>query len=293
MGGTGAGSSNEENKGGQDQKTKDAAKGLTKVCYYERLGVEKDASEKEIKNGFRKMSLKLHPDKNPDRDTTEEFQEVNEAYQCLSDNQSRAWYDKHRDQILKGKDPDNMKEGDESYMTPSNLKPFFKDSCHGGMFPTAENNFYTVYDELFRKLDKEEELEEEVGKHHYEAPAFGLHYACAEDVFAFYDNWKCFSTCKSMAYADLYNPNEAPNRRVKRIIETENKKERQREQKRFNEMVRELIEKLMEKDPRYKKFVLQREQEKAEKKRKIEEAKAAQRAEKEEELRLYREERAR
>ena len=45
-------------------------------------------------------------------------------------------------------------------MTPSNLKPFFKDSCHGGMFPTAENNFYTVYDELFRKLDKEEELEE-------------------------------------------------------------------------------------------------------------------------------------
>lgn len=58
-------------------------------------------------------------------------------------------------------------------------------------------------------------------------------------------------------------------------------------------MVRELIGKLMEKDPRYKKYVLQREQERAEKKRKIEEAKEAQRMEKEEELRLYREERAR
>ena len=58
-------------------------------------------------------------------------------------------------------------------------------------------------------------------------------------------------------------------------------------------MVRDLIDKLMDKDPRYKKYVLQREHEKAEKKRKIEEARAAQKAEKEEELRLYREERAR
>jgi molecular chaperone DnaJ len=37
------------------------------------VGVEKDAGEAEIKKAFRKQSLKLHPDKNKDRDTTEEF----------------------------------------------------------------------------------------------------------------------------------------------------------------------------------------------------------------------------
>ena len=150
MGGTGANTSNEENQGGQDQKTKDEAKGLTKQCYYQLLGVEKDANDRDIKNGYKKMSLKWHPDKNPDRDTTDVFQDINEAYQCLSDNTSRAWYDKNRDQILRGKDPDNMNEGDESYMTPSKLKPFFSNTCHGGMDPKSDNNFYTVYDNLFR-----------------------------------------------------------------------------------------------------------------------------------------------
>tara|TARA_B110000285_G_C14659307_1_gene395392 strand:+ start:99 stop:263 length:165 start_codon:yes stop_codon:yes gene_type:complete len=54
-----------------------------------------------------------------------------------------------------------------------------------------------------------------------------------------------------MAYADLYNPKEAPNRRVKRIIEVENKKERQRERVEFNNEVRKLIEYIKDKDYRY------------------------------------------
>jgi hypothetical protein len=54
----------------------------------------------------------------------------------------------------------------------------------------------------------------------------------------------------------LYNPNEAPNRRVRRLIEAENKKERNKERVKFNDIVRELVENLKQKDPRYKKFVL-------------------------------------
>jgi DnaJ family protein A protein 5 len=145
---------------------------------------------------------------------------------------------------------------------------------------------------LFRQLDKEEEMEEEVGVKHYQAPPFGLHFACAEDVFAFYDHWKHFTTCKQFSYADLYNPKDAPNRRVKRIIEIENKKERQKERNKFNDMVRELIDKLREKDPRYKKYILIQQQEKEEKRRKLEEEKAAKRAVEAERLRQYREERA-
>ena len=202
------------------------------------------------------MSLKLHPDKNLDRDTTEDFQNLNEAYQCLSDPQSRAWYDKHRDSILRGKDTNNMKEEDEEYVTKSDLKQYFGNTMHKGFDPKKDGNFFDVYDELFKKLDKEEELEEEVGVKHIDSKFFGNHLACAEDVFAFYDDWKFFSTSKKFAYADAYNPAEAPNRRIKRLIEAENKKERQKERVSFNDAVRELVEQLKSKDPRYKKFLL-------------------------------------
>lgn len=46
-----------------------------------------------------------------------------------------------------------MDEKDENYITKSKLAPYFKDSCHSGMDPNKDNNFFTVYDALFRKLD--------------------------------------------------------------------------------------------------------------------------------------------
>ena len=150
-----------------------------------------------------------------------------------------------------------MNEGDEDYFTKTKLKPFFSSTCYSGFDASAKDNFFKVYDQLFQTLDKEEELEEEVGVKHHVAARFGEHYACAEDVFAFYEDWKFFTTCKQFTYADLYNPKEAPNRRVKRIIEMENKKERTKERNKFNEMVRELVLKIQDKDPRYKKFILQ------------------------------------
>lgn len=90
-----------------------------------------------------------------------------------------------------------------------------------------------------------------------------------------------------MAYADLYNPKEAPNRRVKRIIEVENKKERQRERVEFNNEVRKLIEYIKDKDYRYQKFVLKVEAEKAAKRNKIEEEKEVVRQAHAERLRLH------
>ena len=70
------------------------------------------------------MSLKWHPDKNQGVDTTEQFQDINEAYQCLSDPQSRTWYDNNRDSILRGKKPEEMNEADEVYFTKIKLKPY-------------------------------------------------------------------------------------------------------------------------------------------------------------------------
>ncbi len=62
--------------------------------YYEVLGVQKGASDDEIKKAYRKMAKQYHPDLNPDDKTAEaKFKEVGEAYEILSDKQKRARYD--------------------------------------------------------------------------------------------------------------------------------------------------------------------------------------------------------
>lgn len=62
--------------------------------YYELLGVSRDASDVDIKKAYRKLAMKLHPDRNPgDESTEEKFKDVQKAYAILSDKQKRAAYD--------------------------------------------------------------------------------------------------------------------------------------------------------------------------------------------------------
>ncbi|KAG2731475.1 hypothetical protein G9P44_005891 [Scheffersomyces stipitis] len=66
--------------------------------YYQILGVNKDAGEKEIKSAYRQLSLKYHPDKNPgSEEAHEKFLEVGEAYDVLSNSEKRSNYDKFGD----------------------------------------------------------------------------------------------------------------------------------------------------------------------------------------------------
>ncbi len=65
----------------------------TQRSYYEILGVERTASEADIKRAFRKLAQQWHPDVNTDADAADKFKEINEAYQVLSDPKRRQIYD--------------------------------------------------------------------------------------------------------------------------------------------------------------------------------------------------------
>jgi molecular chaperone DnaJ len=65
-----------------------------KKDYYKILGVEKNASQDDIKKAYRKLAIKYHPDKNPgDKKAEEKFKEASEAYEVLGDEKKRADYD--------------------------------------------------------------------------------------------------------------------------------------------------------------------------------------------------------
>lgn len=71
--------------------------------YYAVLGVEKSASQEEIKKAYRKQALKYHPDKNPDdKEAEKQFKKVSEAYEVLGDEKKRQIYDQYGADALKG-----------------------------------------------------------------------------------------------------------------------------------------------------------------------------------------------
>ena len=77
--------------------------------YYEVLGLEKGATEDQIKSAFRKMAMKYHPDRNPgDKSAEEKFKEINEAYSVLSDPDKKEKYDRFG---FAGVDPNSAYSG--------------------------------------------------------------------------------------------------------------------------------------------------------------------------------------
>ena len=83
----------------------------TKRDYYEILGVERGASNEDVKKAFRRLAMQYHPDRNKDDGAEQKFKEVGEAYEVLSDPEKRAAYDRFGHAGLQGFDVGRGFEG--------------------------------------------------------------------------------------------------------------------------------------------------------------------------------------
>lgn len=109
--------------------------------YYKDLGVQRTASEDEIKKAFRKLARKFHPDVNPSDKTAEKrFKEINEAYQVLSDKEKRKRYDEL------GADWERGAPEDEVYRRYAQQNPF------AGAQRSAENGSESGFSDFFERF---------------------------------------------------------------------------------------------------------------------------------------------
>jgi molecular chaperone DnaJ len=98
--------------------------------YYEVLGVEKTASDEEVKKAYRKLALKYHPDRNPgDKDAEAKFKEAAEAYDVLCDDQKRRQYDQFGHRAF-----DAGGFGGPRFHNMEDIFAAFGDILGGGMF---------------------------------------------------------------------------------------------------------------------------------------------------------------
>jgi len=253
-----------------------------KSDYYDLLGVERTASEDELKKAYRRKALELHPDRNYGNveNATRLFAEIQSAYEVLSDPQERAWYDSHRDVLLRGDQPSGADGSEFSYnirMTTTDevLKLMLK--FNGRIeYGDAPSGFYGGLQDFFKQLAKEEDIAcqwEDVDFMEY--PEFGLKDDDYDDVVRpFYAAWTGFATKKSYSWKDEYRLSEAPDRRIRRLMEKENKKAREEAIQEYNNAVRSLIAFVRKRDPRVK----NNQKSEAERQKALREAAAAQAA---------------
>lgn len=111
------------------------------IDYYKILGVDKNASDEDIKKAYRKLARTLHPDLNPnDKDAHRKFQQVNEANEVLSDPAKRKKYDQY------GKDWQHADQFEQQRRSQRQQQPFGGGTPFGG---DDEGDFSSFFESMF------------------------------------------------------------------------------------------------------------------------------------------------
>ncbi|KAJ8599295.1 hypothetical protein CTAYLR_006799 [Chrysophaeum taylorii] len=247
-----------------------------KKCYYEVLGLGRDASEEDVRKAYKKLAVQLHPDKAQQRGddvatANERFKELQGAYECLSDAREKAWYDAHRDEILRGgesmddlhstDDSEDERRGPRLKKHEVNLWPYFSASAFDG-FGTSDRSFWAVYSKAFTMVEDAEVAE--IGPSLERTP-FGDAKSPWDDVKEFYDVFVDFTSQRTFAAYDKWKVASDLPRQVRRAADADNKRERKLAKQEYQDMVRQLALWCRKRDPRVARRAAQVKKEKADK----------------------------
>lgn len=265
----------------QQESSSSSSPGTITECHYVVLGIAPTSTPEEIKRAYRQKALQLHPDKQKQvapgkssHDAAAMFVRLNEAYRVLEDPQERAWYDRHREIIMRRSSvhssgiPSTELRGDESGMARAqehidSLVRFMSATAYSG-FGDDKNGFFALFRDVFADID-DFEKEHAVATRRSQDKAnafvettFGLKNTPYEPTLAdFYSHWLSFSTTRSfvspdeVAAAKVHEYGEQ-GRRLRRHIAKDLQKQQEALKKRYNETVRALAAFVRKRDPRYK-----------------------------------------
>merc|ERR1719318_2497899 len=185
----------------------------------------------------------------------------------------RAWYDNHREEILRGGRGEQLQE------EGIDLFQYFSSSCYSG-WGDDENGIYGVFKEVFNTIASEDMEFMDEQDEDFEVPSFGCANDTYEDVGAsFYNYWSSYCTPRTFSWKDKYDTRQAENRWMRRKMEQENKVERDAAKKERNTVVRNLVAFVRKRDKRVQAHKKMLEEKAEENKRKTQDFQKKQRQE--------------
>lgn len=215
-----------------------------------------------------------HPDRNLDavEEATKRFKAINSAFDTLSDDQERAWYDAHRHAILRGIDPSTWQQsngqsrgqgsGHGDGRDPDiDLIPFLSPFAFDG-FGDDDNGFYAVYRSVFDRIIEIESFS--VRK----TPKFGSSESGQSAVCSFYSFWEHLNSRRTFKWMTRYNLSNATNRKMRGLMHRENRKLVESAKREWEETVSKLVAFIKRRDPRWKQYLEQKERRQREERRK-------------------------